>query len=46
MENFNELRSDFEIAYIGGSVAFFLAYRPQLVSNNYKEGKKVIESGT
>ena len=44
MENFNELRSGFETAYIDGSVASSLAYRPQFVSNNYKEGKKVLSS--
>lgn len=37
MENFNELRSGFETAYIDGSVASSLAYRPQFVSNDYKE---------
>ena len=44
MEIFNELRSGFETAYIDGSVASSLAYRPQFVSNNYKEGKKVLSS--
>lgn len=44
MENFNEIRSGFETAYIDGSVASSLAYRPQFVSNNYKEGKKVLSS--
>ena len=34
----------FETAYIDGSVASSLAYRPQFVSNNYKEGKKVLSS--
>lgn len=46
MENFNELRSGFETAYIGGFVVFFLAYRSQVVFNITKEGKKVIVSGT
>ena len=32
----------FETAYIDGSVASSLAYRPQFVSNNYKEGKKLL----
>ena len=44
MKNYNELRAGFETAYIDGSVASFLAYRPQFVSNNYKEGKKVLSS--
>lgn len=44
MENYNELRAGLETAYIDGSVASSLAYRPQFVSNNYKEGKKVLSS--
>lgn len=44
MKNYNELRAGFETAYIDGSVASSLAYRPQVVSNNYKEGKKVLSS--
>lgn len=43
-DNYDELRSGFETAYIDGSVASSLAYRPQFVSNNYKEGKKVLSS--
>lgn len=38
------IRLGFETAYIDGSVASSLAYRPQFVSNNYKEGKKVLSS--
>lgn len=30
-----------ETAYIDGNVASNLMYKPQFVSNNYKEGKKV-----
>ena len=44
MKNFDELRSGFETAYIDGSVASSVAYRPQFISNNYKEGKKVLSS--
>ncbi|MCR4841661.1 MAG: DEAD/DEAH box helicase family protein, partial [Eubacterium sp.] len=44
MENFEELRSGLETAYVDGSVASSLIYRPQFVSNNYKEGKKVSSS--
>lgn len=41
-EVINELYSGFETAYIDGNVASNVAYRPQFVSNNYKEGKKVL----
>lgn len=44
MENFDTLRLGFETAYIDGSVASSLAYRPQFISNNHREGKKVISS--
>ena len=44
MSKINELRSGFETAYIDGSVASSMAYKPQFLSNNYKEGKKVISS--
>ena len=44
MEKITELRAGFETAYIDGTVASSLAYRPQFVSNNYKEGKKVLSS--
>ena len=44
MINYNELRSGFETAYIDGSVASSVAYKPQFISNNYKEGKKVLSS--
>lgn len=36
-----ELRLGLETAYIDGNVASNLMYKPQFVSNNYKEGKKV-----
>ena len=38
----DELYSGYKTAYIDGSVASNIAYRPQFVSNNYKEGKKVV----
>lgn len=41
-DKISELRNGFETAYIDGSVASSLAYRPQFVSNNHKEGKKVL----
>lgn len=43
-EKLQELRSGLETAYINKTVASNLAYRPQFVSNNYKEGKKVLSS--
>ena len=44
MTNYDELRAGFETAYIDGSLASSIAYRPQFISNNYKEGKKVLSS--
>lgn len=44
MSKIDELRSGFETAYIDGSVVSSTVYRPQFVSNNYKEGKKVLSS--
>ncbi len=41
-ELLTELYNGFETAYIDGNVASNVAYRPQFVSNNYKEGKKVL----
>ena len=40
----NELKSGLSAAYINGSVAANLAYKPAFVSNNPEEGKKVISS--
>lgn len=40
----NELYSGYTTAYIDGSVASNISYRPQFVSNNHKEGKKVLSS--
>ena len=39
-----ELRSGFETAYIDGTVASNYAYKPQFISNNHKQGKKVLSS--
>ena len=39
-----ELKNGFETAYINGSAASNLAYRPQFISNNHKKGKKVLSS--
>mgnify|MGYP004624908629 FL=1 len=44
MDKRNELRLGFETAYIDGSVASNSFYSPQFVSNNYKDGKKVLSS--
>ena len=44
MSKIDEVRLGFETAYIDGSVASSSVYRPQFVSNNYKEGRKVISS--
>ncbi len=44
MANLDELKQGLETAYINGSVASEIKYRPQFVSNNYKEGKKVLSS--
>lgn len=43
-EELSELRSGFETAYINSRHASNLAYKPQFVSNNHKEGKKVLSS--
>lgn len=37
-----ELYSGFETAYIDGNIASNILYKPQFISNNYKEGKKVL----
>ena len=39
-----ELQNGFETAFINVDHSSSLAYRPQFVSNNYKEGKKVLSS--
>ncbi len=40
----NELENGLSAAYINGSFAANLAYKPAFVSNNPEEGKKVISS--
>lgn len=44
MSIIDEMRLGFETAYINGNIASNLAFKPQFVSNNYKEGKKVLSS--
>lgn len=39
-----ELRWGLETAYIDGTIASNMAFKPQFVSNNYKEGKKILSS--
>ena len=41
-ERILELHNGFETAYIDGSIASNLAYKPEFISNNYKQGKKVL----
>lgn len=43
-EKISELRSGFETAFIDGTLASNLGYKPQFISNNHKEGKKVLSS--
>ena len=43
-EKVREMRIGFETAFIDGAVASNLAYKPQFISNNYKQGKKVLSS--
>lgn len=43
-EKISELRSGFETACIDGTLASNFVYKPQFISNNYKEGKKVLSS--
>lgn len=43
-EVINELHNGLETAYINGNVASGVAYRPQFVSNNYKQGRKVLSN--
>lgn len=43
-EKIQELRNGFETAYINKTNVSNLAYKPQFISNNYKEGKKVLSS--
>lgn len=43
-EKQNELRTGFETAYINSNVVSNPSYKPQFISNNHKEGKKVLSS--
>lgn len=44
MNNIIELKKGLTTAFIDGTVSSNLAFKPQLVSNNYKEGKKVLSA--
>ncbi len=44
MKNLQEMRSGFETAFINSNRNSNLAYRPEFVSNNPDEGKKVLSS--
>lgn len=43
-DTINELRAGLETAYIDHTYSSNLAYKPQFVYNNYKEGKKVFST--
>ncbi len=43
-EKLNDLRNGFETAYIDGTYASNLAYKPQFISNNYRDGRKVLSA--
>ena len=43
-EIYENLHTGFETAYINSRIPSNLAYKPQFVSNNHQEGKKVISS--
>ncbi len=43
-ERILELCNGFETAYINEAIASNLAYKPQFISNNHKQGKKVLSS--
>ena len=44
MESIYELKRGLETAFIDRTINSNLAYRPEFVSNNYKQGKRVISS--
>lgn len=43
-EKYELLRKGLATAFIDSNTASNLAYKPQFVSNNYKEGKKVLSA--
>ncbi len=43
-DTIEEMQSGLETAFIDSTVSSNLAYRPEFISNNYKEGRKVLSS--
>lgn len=43
-ENIHLLKQGIDTAFVDWNTSSNLAYRPQFISNNYKEGHKVIAS--
>lgn len=43
-EEISQLKQGLETAFIDASTSSNLAYKPQFISNNYKEGRKVLSS--
>lgn len=43
-ENIIQMKQGLETAFINQNIASNLAYKPQFVSNNYKEGRKVLSA--
>ena len=39
-----EIRTGLETAYINNNINSNLAYKPQFISNNYKQGKKMLSA--
>ncbi len=39
-----EMAAGFHTAFVDGTAASNIAYRPQFISNDYREGKKVLSS--
>lgn len=44
VKQIEKLKQGLSTAFINQSISSNLAYKPQFVSNNYKEGRKVISS--
>ncbi len=44
MKKYEELENGLQTAFINHAVNSNLAYRPEFISNDYKQGKKVLAS--
>ncbi len=44
IKRIEQLKQGLSTAFINQNISSNLAYKPQFVSNNYKEGRKVISS--